>query len=115
MPRGPYPTEVGDVGFLREIRDPLRGSSRRHGSWRFDSDADSPPIHRMQIEEFGGMEGVRDLGLLESALAQPHATFGGGFLHDDLFAMAGCLPVPHRKELPLPLRIARISKAWRRE
>ena len=30
----------------------------------------------------------RDMGLLESAVAQPQATFGGEFLHKDLFEMA---------------------------
>ena len=34
------------------------------------------------------MTGVRDHALLESALAQPGAAFGGEFLHVDLFAMA---------------------------
>ena len=38
-------------------------------------------IHARQIERFGGTSGVRDEGLLESALAQPQATFGGQFLH----------------------------------
>ena len=38
-------------------------------------------IHARQIERFGGTSGVRDQGLLESALAQPQATFGGQFLH----------------------------------
>ena len=38
-------------------------------------------IHARQIERFGGTPGVRDEGLLESALAQPKATFGGQFLH----------------------------------
>jgi death-on-curing protein len=38
-------------------------------------------IHARQIERFGGTPGVRDEGLLESALAQPQATFGGQFLH----------------------------------
>ena len=38
-------------------------------------------IHARQIERFGGTPGVRDEGLLESALAQPQATFGGYFLH----------------------------------
>lgn len=31
---------------------------------------------------------MRDWGLLESAMAQPQATFGGTFLHIDLFEMA---------------------------
>jgi death-on-curing protein len=31
---------------------------------------------------------VRELGLLESAVSQPRATFHGEFLHKDLFEMA---------------------------
>lgn len=38
-------------------------------------------IHRSQIERFGGLEGIRDEGLLDSALAQPQATFFGELLH----------------------------------
>jgi death on curing protein len=45
-------------------------------------------IHAMQLGRFGGGAGIRDQGLLESALAQPAATFGGQFIHEDLFAMA---------------------------
>ena len=45
-------------------------------------------IHRYQIEHFGGDPGVRDLGLLESAVHQPCAVFDGRFLHEDLASMA---------------------------
>src|SRR5881628_1739845 len=45
-------------------------------------------IHRDQLARYGGAAGIRDLGLLQSALAQPQATFGGQFLHADLFEMA---------------------------
>ena len=45
-------------------------------------------IHALQLERFGGAAGVRDQGLLESAVAQPQMTFGGEFVHADLFAMA---------------------------
>jgi death-on-curing protein len=38
-------------------------------------------IHQRQIQRFGGTSGVRDEGLLDSALAQPQATFGGELLH----------------------------------
>jgi death-on-curing protein len=38
-------------------------------------------IHTRQIEKFGGTPGIRDEGLLESALAQPQATFAGELLH----------------------------------
>jgi death on curing protein len=45
-------------------------------------------IHRDQIERYGGSLGVRDWGLLKSAVAMPAATFGGQFLHSDLCEMA---------------------------
>ncbi len=45
-------------------------------------------IHRDQIRRYGGEPGIRDLGLLESALGMPAAGFGGRFLHQDLFEMA---------------------------
>lgn len=45
-------------------------------------------IHADQLERYGGLSGVRDLGLLESAVSMPRATYAGEFLHGDLFAMA---------------------------
>ena len=45
-------------------------------------------IHRDQIERYGGRPGIRDLGLLEAAVAMPSATFDGDYLHRDLFEMA---------------------------
>ncbi|MGB3308124.1 MAG: type II toxin-antitoxin system death-on-curing family toxin [Nodosilinea sp.] len=45
-------------------------------------------IHVDQIESFGGTSGVRDQGLLDSALAQPKATFGGELLHPTLAEQA---------------------------
>ncbi|HEY6563704.1 MAG TPA: Fic family protein, partial [Pirellulaceae bacterium] len=44
--------------------------------------------HAEQIATYGGDEGIRDLGLLLSALAQPEATFDSHYLHADLFEMA---------------------------
>ncbi|MBX7166860.1 MAG: type II toxin-antitoxin system death-on-curing family toxin [Pirellulales bacterium] len=44
--------------------------------------------HAQQIANYGGSEGLRDVGLLLSAVAQPEATFGGQYLHRDLFEMA---------------------------
>jgi len=40
--------------------------------------------HREQIRGYGGSDGVRDLGLLQPALAQPSAAFGGVFLRNDI-------------------------------
>jgi len=45
-------------------------------------------IHARMISEFGGMPGVADQGLLESAVSMPAAGFGGEFLHESLPAMA---------------------------
>jgi len=50
--------------------------------------ADALSLHSDQIELYGGEHGVRDLGLLESAVAQAQAAFGGQDLHNDLFEMA---------------------------
>jgi death-on-curing protein len=45
-------------------------------------------IHQDQVRRFGGSSGIRDLGLLQSAIAMPMAQFGGQYLHRDLFEMA---------------------------
>ena len=38
-------------------------------------------IHNILIDKFGGSKGIRDIGLLESALARPFATFDGNELY----------------------------------
>ncbi len=48
-------------------------------------------LHRAVIEETGGASGIRDLGALESALAQPRASFGGVDLHASLADKAAAL------------------------
>jgi death-on-curing protein len=45
-------------------------------------------VHADQIARYGGSEGVRDWGLLQSAIAMPSAAVGGQFLHADLCGMA---------------------------
>ena len=45
-------------------------------------------FHQDQLERYGGKSGVRDEGLLDSALAQPQASFGGDYVHKNLFQMA---------------------------
>ncbi|MGB8932380.1 MAG: type II toxin-antitoxin system death-on-curing family toxin [Anaeromyxobacteraceae bacterium] len=50
--------------------------------------ADVLLIHEKQLARYGGSAGLRDQGLLESAIAQPQASFGGAFVHESLFAMA---------------------------
>lgn len=50
--------------------------------------ADILNIHQILIEQFGGMSGVRDEGLLESALSQPKATFFSELLHPKIHEQA---------------------------
>ncbi|MCC6329344.1 MAG: type II toxin-antitoxin system death-on-curing family toxin [Acidobacteria bacterium] len=45
-------------------------------------------IHEEQLDAFGGIHGIRDRSLLESAVMTPQASFGGEYLHNDLFEMA---------------------------
>ena len=45
-------------------------------------------IHQNQIELYGGQPGLRDEGLLCSALAQPEATFQEKYLHFEIYSMA---------------------------
>lgn len=50
-------------------------------------------LHRAILEHTGGLAGIRDLGALDSALAQPKATFGGSDLHPTLVEKAAALCV----------------------
>ena len=44
-------------------------------------------IHADQVEQYGGLAGMRDIELLKSAIAMPRASFGGDYLHTDVFEM----------------------------
>ena len=55
---------------------------------RFLALAEVMALHRLQLEAFGGQDGVRDAGGLDAAVAMPRQTFGGEYVHADLFAMA---------------------------
>ncbi|MEK7313045.1 MAG: type II toxin-antitoxin system death-on-curing family toxin [Deltaproteobacteria bacterium] len=45
-------------------------------------------IHRDQIDRYGGSPGIRDIKLLESAVATPAAGFGEDYLHTNIYEMA---------------------------
>jgi len=45
-------------------------------------------FHEDQLARYGGTPGILNLAMLESALAQPQATFDGKFLMSDLFEMS---------------------------
>jgi death-on-curing protein len=55
---------------------------------RFISISQVLDIHQDEINSFGGTSGVRDEGLLDSALAQAQATFGGELLHPTIYDQA---------------------------
>ncbi len=45
-------------------------------------------IHQDQLERYGGATGMRDIGLLQSAVAIPKAGIADRYLHEDIFEMA---------------------------
>lgn len=45
-------------------------------------------IHHDQLQRYGGLNGIRDQLLLESASAMPKQTFGGTYIHHDVAGMA---------------------------
>lgn len=48
-------------------------------------------IHSRLIDETGGSHGIRDIGLLQSAVSRPMATFGGEDLYPDIFHKVAAL------------------------
>lgn len=48
-------------------------------------------LHRTSVDKYGGSHGLKDAGLLESAVMAPQQTFGGDFLYPDLASMAAAL------------------------
>jgi death on curing protein len=48
-------------------------------------------LHRKILEQSGGALGIRDMGLLESAIAQPRMTFSGENLYPSLLDKAAAL------------------------
>ncbi len=45
-------------------------------------------IHKDQVARYGGAPGIRDMELLKSAIGMPSATYGGQFLHTDIYEIA---------------------------
>ena len=48
-------------------------------------------IHDQMIKRFGGLNGIRDIGLIESALFRPQSTFDGKDLYPSIFDKAAAL------------------------
>jgi death-on-curing protein len=45
-------------------------------------------LHADAVRKYGGSKGLRDEGMLESAVAMPMTAFGGSYLHEGIFEMA---------------------------
>jgi death-on-curing protein len=45
-------------------------------------------IHTDQIQRYGGQGGIRDIGLLSSAVSLPYASFRGKLLHKNIYQIA---------------------------
>lgn len=45
-------------------------------------------IHDDLVSEYGGLHGIRDMGLLVSAIEMPKATMFGEYLHESIFDKA---------------------------
>ncbi len=58
---------------------------------RYISLAEVVELHRRVIEVSGGSHGVRDLGAIESAVAQPRMSFGGDELYPGVVEKAAAL------------------------
>jgi death-on-curing protein len=48
-------------------------------------------IHESMVEQYGGSDGIRDLFLIQSAIARPQAIFGGEDLYQTVFEKAASL------------------------
>jgi len=48
-------------------------------------------LHDLSIKKYGGSQGVRDEGLMESAIARPYQTFDGEDLYPSLFEKAAAI------------------------
>ena len=53
--------------------------------------ADILELHEKSINDFSGSHGIRDIGLLEAALARPFQTFGGEDLYPTVLQKAAAL------------------------
>jgi len=67
-------------------------------------------IHERVLARFGGAGGIRDWGLLDSAVQRPRAAFGGEELYPDLFAKAAALG--HSLVIPPPFVDGNKRTAW---
>jgi death-on-curing protein len=60
-------------------------------------------LHKFSIQKYGGSDGLRDSGLLKSAIARPFQTFDGADLYPSAFEKAAALGESLTYILTIPL------------
>jgi death-on-curing protein len=73
--------------------------------YRFLSIEDVIELHDMQLVQYGGASGIRSRELLESAVMMPQASFGGEFVHKDIYEMAAAYAFHIAENQPLWMAI----------
>ena len=68
-------------------------------------------LHQLMITQSGGSFGLRDLGALESVIAQPQMTFGGQDLYPTVEAKAAAICLSLVKNHPFIDRNKRVGHA----
>src|SRR5436190_17668781 len=48
-------------------------------------------LHELSIIQYGGSKGIRDVGLIESAIARPYQTIGGEDLYPSAYEKAAAI------------------------
>jgi death-on-curing protein len=48
-------------------------------------------LHEFEIKKYGGSSGIRDIGMLKSAIGRPFATFNGEDLYSDIYTKSAAL------------------------
>ena len=82
------------------------------GDIRYVSLEDTLAIHARSIDRYGGIDGLRDQGLLESAIAQPQQTFDGVELYPSLAEKAARYAYGIIKNHPFADGNGRTGRLW---
>jgi len=58
-------------------------------------------LHDVFLNEYGGLAGIRDRKMLESAVKMAQHSFFGEMAHKTIYDQGSCIPLPHRHESPI--------------
>ena len=69
-------------------------------------------VYSRVMQQSGGLVGIRDLGALESAVAQPRMTFGGADLYPTLIEKASALGFSLIQNHPFICSVSQARYRW---